>query len=157
MKKINWKTLIIAVLIPLTVGGLSALISMGAMRYFSDLSQPPLSPPAVLFPIVWTLLYILMGIASYLVLEANVHVREKFGALKLYGLQLVFNFFWSIIFFNFELYEVAFGWLLVLLALVVITTLRFARINKTAGLLFLPYIAWLLFAAYLNIGVAILN
>ena len=157
LKKINYKSLIICLIIPLSVGGLSALLTMGSMKDFEALKQPPLSPPSWLFPVVWTFLFALMGIASYIVLEAPVKTEEKKRAFKVYFLQLAFNFFWSIIFFSFGAYEIAFAWLLVLLALIVITAVRFYRINKIAGLVMLPYILWVSFAGYLNLAIAYLN
>lgn len=101
LEKINYKSLIICLIIPLSVGGLSALLTMGSMKDFEALKQPPLSPPSWLFPVVWTILFALMGIASYIVLEAPVKTEEKKRAFKVYFLQLAFNFFWSIIFFSF--------------------------------------------------------
>ena len=157
MNKIKWKTLIIAIAIPLAVGGISALLTMGSMEYFELLEKPPLSPPGWLFPIVWTVLFTLMGIASYFVVESEAETEEKVSALKIYFLQLVFNFLWSIFFFNLELYAFSFIWLLTLLFLIILTTVRFWRIDKRAGILMLPYIAWVLFAAYLNLGIALLN
>ena len=155
--KINWKSLIISIAIPLGVGGISALLTMGAMDSFGQLKSPPLSPPAILFPIVWTVLYILMGVASYLVFRSGAPTEEVKEALTLYGVQLFFNFFWSIFFFNLEWYTFAFIWLLALFALVVFTTVKFFKINKWAGNLMLPYCIWIAFAGYLNLGVAILN
>lgn len=157
MKKIKWKTLIIAVLLPLTVGGLSALLTMDGMKYFDTFVKPPLSPPAWLFPVVWTVLYILMGVASYLVLESHVDREVKESALGAYLVQLLFNFLWSIIFFNLGLYYFAFVWLLALLALIILTTVRFYSIDKRAAYLMIPYIAWVTFAGYLNLGIAYLN
>ena len=155
--KINIKSLIIALAIPLGIGGISAILTMGAMDSFGELSQPPLSPPAILFPIVWTVLYILMGIASYLVFRSG-KAKETVGeALTLYGLQLFFNFFWSIIFFNLDWYTLAFIWLIVLFALVIATTVKFFKINKWAGVLMIPYCMWVAFAGYLNLGIALLN
>ena len=155
--KINFKTLIVSVLIPLAVGVVSGLLSMSGIRSFGELNMPPLSPPAFLFPIVWTLLYILMGISSYLVVRTNGSGGAKTQALTLYALQLVFNFFWSIIFFNLEWYGIAFIWLLILLALIIATAVSFFKINKAAGLIMIPYILWVTFAGYLNLAVAILN
>jgi len=154
--KIQWKKLIICILIPLCVGIVSGLLSRGGMEGFSSLEQPPLSPPAILFPIVWTILYVLMGIASYLVLVSDMPYRSK-TALTVYGIQLVFNFVWSLIFFNLAAYVAAFIWLLVLWVLIIISTILFYGINKAAGFLMLPYLLWVTFAAYLNLGVAILN
>ena len=155
--KINYKSLAICIAIPLAVGGLSALFTMGSMKDFAALDQPPLSPPGWLFPVVWTVLYTLMGIASYVVLETTCDPEEKKRAFKVYFLQLGFNFFWSIIFFTLGAYEIAFGWLLALLAIIVVNTVRFYKINSWAGILMIPYIAWVLFAGYLNLGIAYLN
>ena len=124
-RKINFKSLFICILIPLAVGGLSALLTMGSMDDFAALDQPPLSPPGWLFPVVWTILYTLMGIASYLVLETPSTAEATKRAFSVYFLQLLFNFFWSIIFFSIGAFEIAFAWLCVLLALIVITTVRF--------------------------------
>lgn len=155
--KIKWKTLIFCILIPLAVGGLSALLTMEGTRSFALINKPPLSPPAFLFPIVWTVLYILMGIASYLVIHSRAGQAQTSRALTLYGLQLFFNFFWSIIFFNFQWYGIAFLWLLILLALIIATTVSFFRINRIAGILMLPYCLWVAFAGYLNLAIALLN
>ena len=156
-KKVNYKSLFICILIPLAVGGLSALFTVGSMKDFAALKQPPLSPPGWLFPIVWTILFVLMGVASYIVLETPCTAERKSRAFRAYFLQLAFNFMWSIIFFSFGAYEIAFAWLLVLLALIVITTLRFFRIKPLSGILMLPYIAWVCFAGYLNLSIAYLN
>lgn len=156
-RKINFKSLALCVAIPLAVGALSALITMGSMKDFAALKQPPASPPGWLFPIVWTALYITMGVASYLVLRSNCAEEEKRGAFKVYFVQLAFNFFWSIIFFSFGAFEIAFAWLLALFALIALTAFRFWRINNISGILMLPYLVWVLFAGYLNLGVAYLN
>ncbi len=153
----NLKALIICIAIPLLVGMLAGFISSNSMEQFQNLNQPPLSPPGFIFPIMWSILYILMGIASYLVLTSNSSDKEKLSALKFYGLQLIFNFFWSIIFFNFELYLFAFVWLIILLLLIIITTIKFYNISKPAGYLLIPYILWVTFAGYLNLAIYILN
>ncbi len=155
--KIKWKPLIIAIFIPLLVGGASALISGGAMDSFSSLTKPPLSPPGWLFPIVWTILYVLMGIASYLIYTSDAQKDDKILALGLYGFQLFFNFFWPIIFFNLEKYLFAFIWLIILWLLIIMTTVVFRAISRPAALLMLPYILWVTFAAYLNLAIYLLN
>ena len=147
----------ICVLIPLLIGGLSALVTVGSMQDFAALRKPLLSPPGWLFPIVWSVLYILMGVASYIVVESGAKAEDKKRAFKTYFLQLFFNFFWSIIFFSFNAYEIAFAWLIALLALIVVTTVDFYRIDKRAGILMIPYILWVLFAGYLNLTIAYLN
>ena len=154
--KIQWDKLLKSIAVPLAVGGVSALITMDAMKSFGSLNQPPLSPPAWLFPLVWSILYVLMGIASYLVLVSDKPARAK-TALTVYGVQLFFNFFWSIIFFNFEAYLFAFIWLIILWVLIIITTVLFFGIDKTAGYLMIPYILWVTFAAYLNLAIYLLN
>ena len=153
--KIKWKELIISILIPLAVGGLSALLTKDSMSTFEAVTKPPLSPPGWLFPVVWTLLYTLMGIASYLVYTSG--SPQKKEALLFYAAQLAVNFFWSIIFFNLNAYLFAFIWLLLLWVLVLITLIKFYRINENAGLLLIPYLTWVTFAGYLNFGIFLLN
>ena len=156
-KKIYWKPLLLCLAVPLAVGGLSALLTKNSMAEFEALNKPPLTPPGSVFPIVWSILFILMGIASYLVLTSDQPREAISAALKRYILQLVFNFFWPIFFFRFSLYLFSFFWLLLLWLLILTTFLLFFRISKTAGWLFLPYLLWTTFAAYLNFGVFLLN
>lgn len=155
--KINWKLLIPSVAIPLLVGGAAGILTSPMMKRFGEVEQPPLSPPGWLFPVAWTALYTAMGIASYRVLKSGAFQREKESAIKLYGLQLFMNFLWPLLFFGFGFYGFSFFWLLALLAAVILTAVRFRRIDKAAGWLLVPYILWLCFAAYLNAGVALLN
>ena len=157
MKKINFKALIIAILIPLAVGGLSALLTRGLMQSFEMINKPPLSPPGILFPIVWSILYVLMGVASYFVYVSDTAEGTKRVALTLYGVQLFFNFFWSILFFNLEAYLAAFVWLVILLILIIATAVLFYAIDKKAGILLVPYILWVSFAGYLNLAIYFLN
>lgn len=153
MKK-SWKTLILCIALPLAVGGLSALLTMNGMKTFEALNKPALAPPAWLFPVAWTVLYILMGIASYLVVTSG---KPNKAALGFYGAQLVFNFFWSIIFFNWGQYLFAFVWLVVLWVLILITTFLFHSISEPAGYLLIPYLLWVAFAGYLNFAIYQLN
>ncbi len=155
--EIKWKLLIPAVLLPLAVGGLAALLTGSAMDNYSQVTRPPLSPPGWLFPLAWSLLYILMGISSYIVATSSVSGERRERALCVYALQLAVNFAWPIIFFKLSAYGAAFSWLLLLVVLVLITILLFWHISKTAGKLLLPYLLWLLFALYLNLGVWLLN
>ena len=154
--KIQWKKLAICVAIPLAVGALSALLTRSAMRDFAALDQPPLSPPGWLFPVVWSILYALMGIASYLVVVTESSERSR-NALTLYGVQLAFNFVWSILFFNMGAYLLALVWLAILWVLILCTLLAFRRIHLWAGRLIVPYLLWVSFAAYLNAGIWYLN
>ena len=154
--KIHLKKLIISILIPLAVGGLSALLTMGSMESFEQLNKPPLSPPGWLFPVVWSVLFILMGIASYLV-YVSPKTDERKSALTFYAVQLFFNFVWSLLFFNLEAYLFAFIWLVALWVLIIITAIKFYRISKPSGYLLIPYILWVTFAGYLNLAIYILN
>ena len=151
------KALIIGLLIPLAVGGLAAMLTMDSMAQFAALAQPPLSPPGWVFPVVWTVLYLLMGWASFLVWKSDAPQVEKKRALTLYGVQLAVNFAWPLLFFRAGLYGFALVWLVILLVLVVETVLVFRRIDRRAVWLLAPYLLWLLFAAYLNAGVWMLN
>ena len=146
----------IGIAIPLAVGGVSSLLTMGDMKAYGDIPQPPLSPPAVLFPIAWAILYTLMGIASALIWKSR-RSEDRQNGLIYYGLQLILNFFWPLVFFSAKEYWFAFAWLLALLAVVITTAVFFRRVSKPAFYLMIPYIAWLAFAAYLNVGVAVLN
>ena len=154
--KIQWKKLLLCIAVPLLVGGLSALLTRNSMQSFSALNQPPLSPPGWLFPVVWSILFILMGIASYLVLQAPKTEYTR-TALIVYGIQLFFNFFWSIFFFNLKAYLFAFVWLIALWLLIFMTLTLFRRITKPAGYLLIPYLLWVTFAGYLNFMIYLLN
>ena len=155
--KINKKLLVLCLVIPLAVGGLAALITGGGMDTFEKLNQPPLSPPGWLFPVVWTILYILMGIASYLVLTSGASRESIRRALVLYAIQLAFNFLWPILFFSLSAYLFAFVWLVVLWLLILATAVSFHRISDAAGYLMIPYLVWVAFAGYLNLGIYLLN
>ena len=157
MKK-QTRIYIISVAISLGAGILSALLTRGNMNIYEEVSTPPLSPPAFLFPVVWTVLYVLMGISAAMVLTTGTSplVKRK-NALSVYGMSLFFNFFWSIIFFNLRAFLFAFVWLLVLLALIILTIVKYFKINRTAAYLQIPYALWGTFAGYLNLGIFILN
>ena len=155
--KKNWKTYALFVGITLFIGALSALFSRNGMEGFQqNVTQPLLSPPMILFPVVWTVLYILMGVGAARVYLEGAKVGKN-RCLNLYVVQLVFNFFWSLIFFNARAYGFAFLWLLILLFLVIWMTFCFWKTDKLSGILQIPYILWLLFAAYLNFAIWQLN
>lgn len=155
--KIDYKALFKNIAISLLVGATSGLLTQSAVKNFSQTAvQPPFAPPSILFPIVWTILYILMGISAYLV-ETTSTTKNKKNAQVLYLIQLFFNFCWSFIFFTFGAYELAFVWIIILLALIIATTISFYRINKASGILMIPYIIWVTFASILNLSIAILN
>ena len=152
---VNLKRLLIALAVPLAVGGLSAFASGSFSEQYAVVNKPPLSPPGWIFPVVWTLLYLAMGYASYLVM--TVGGRDAKDALTVYYIQLVLNFLWPILFFRFRLYTFAIFELILLIAAVTVMVIRFSHVDERAGYLALPYLIWLCFALYLNIGVAVLN
>ena len=152
--KLQWKKLILCIAVPLGAGGLSALLTRDGMGTFRAIDKPPLAPPGWLFPVVWSALYVLMGTASYLVLTSGGEYRP---ALTVYGLQLAVNFFWSLFFFNLGWYLFSFVWLILLLVLIILTMVKFSRLSGPAALLLLPYLLWVAFAGYLNLGVYLLN
>lgn len=152
------KPYIISILIALAVGGASALLTMGNMNIYSEIRTPPLSPPSILFPIVWTVLYILMGISAAMIYTDKISTKkEKAEALLPYSSSLIVNFAWSIIFFNFRAFFVAFIWLLLLLYLIIKTVIEYKKINPLAAYLQIPYAIWVSFAGYLNLGIWLLN
>lgn len=155
--KIRRKALIISIAIPLAVGALAALITRESMELFGTINKPPLSPPAWVFPTVWSVLYTLMGIASYIVYTSSAPEADKKRALRVYALQLVLNFLWPVLFFGLRLFVPALILLAVLWVMIFITQLRFEEISTAAGRLLLPYLVWVAFAGYLNAGIALLN
>ena len=156
MRTINSK-LLKFIAIPLIVGGLAALLTNDSMNIFKSLEKPPLSPPGWLFPVVWTILYTLMGISAYLIAIGNAAPIDKAKALAIYTYQLIVNFLWSIFFFNFEWYLFSFIWIILLWILVLLMIQGFYKINRTAAYLNIPYLIWITFAAYLNFGIWWLN
>ena len=157
MKQFNWKPYVFWIALAEGVGALAGwLIRDGVALYNQTVVQPPLSPPAVVFPIVWAILYALMGIGAarvYLTPASNARSR----GLLLWLVQLAFNFLWSIVFFNLQAYAFAFFWLIALWLLILWMTVTFYQVDKLAALLQIPYLLWVAFAGYLNFGVWILN
>lgn len=154
--KRKWISLIIALVIPVgLVGGLSALITGNSMELYESFIKPPLSPPGWLFPVMWTILFILMGVASWLVYRSDSPLKSP--ALFLYGAQLAVNFFWTLTFFGERYYSGAFLVLVLLWAMILITIRQFGRIDKRAAWLLVPYVLWVTFAGYLNFFIALYN
>lgn len=149
------KEFIISLLIPLTVGIVSALLSRSGMMNFENLKMPSFAPPAFAFPIVWTILYILMGISSYLIYNSNDY--NKKCCLTIYAVSLFLNFLWSPIFFTLELRLFALIWLIVLDLVIIFMIWCFYGVNKKAAYLQIPYLLWCLFATFLNYSIYILN
>ena len=157
MKKGNWKTYLFWIVLTEAVGGLSALLTRKGMELYNDtVIKPALSPPMILFPIVWGILYALMGIAiARTQLKGKNTLQER--SLLLYIIQLGFNFCWSIFFFNLQAFGFAFLWLMALWGLIIWMLLTFRKVDKTAAWLIVPYLLWVTFAAYLNAGVYLRN
>ena len=175
IKGVNMKkviTYVISLSLPLCVGVLSALLTMNNMNIYEQINTPPLSPPSILFPIVWTILYILMGISSGIIYTKGISDNENVtsimparielqkqteNALLVYLISLVLNFIWSIVFFNLRKFLFAFVILVALLVTIILTISKYYKINKLASLLQLPYLIWVTFAGYLNIAIYFLN
>ena len=150
-------TFILSILLAEAVGALSGFLTRDGMDLFSTaVTQPPLTPPPVVFPIVWSILYALMGFGSARIWLSEPS-PERSRALNLYAVQLVVNFFWSLIFFNAQAYGFAFFWLILLWVLVLLMILAFDKVDPISAKLQVPYLIWLTFAAYLNLGVWYLN
>ena len=157
MEKHMWKPYLIWIVFTEAVGGLSGWLTRdGTKAYMATVEQPPLSPPSIVFPIVWAVLFALMGFGAARIYSAQAS-RARTHGLLLFLVQLAFNFFWSIIFFNLRAFLFAFVWLLVLLALIILTIVKYFKINRTAAYLQIPYALWGTFAGYLNLGIFILN
>ena len=157
MKKSNWKVYAFWIVLAEAIGALSGwLTRKGVKVYNATVEQPPLSPPSIVFPIVWGILFVLMGIGAariYLAPASNARSRS----LLLFLVQLVFNFFWSIIFFNWQAFGFASLWLIALWVLILLMILSFRKVDKPAAWMQIPYLIWVTFAAYLNLGVWLLN
>ena len=157
LKTRAWKVYAFWILFTEAVGALAGWLTRdGTALYSTMIVKPPLSPPAPVFPIVWVILYALMGIgAARISLTAPSDARRS--SLRLYLVQLGFNFFWSILFFNLRAYGAAFIWLAILWGLIVWMVLSFRELDTLAAILQVPYLLWVFFAGYLNLGVWLLN
>ena len=151
------KPYIISIFISLAIGGLSAFFTRNNMDIYSELNTPPLSPPSILFPIVWSVLFLLMGISAAMIYNAKDPSDSKARALFVYAVSLFVNFCWSIFFFNMKLFLFSFLWLIILWILILKTILNYVKINRIAAYLQIPYLIWVTFAGYLNLGIFILN
>ncbi len=152
------KTYVIAILIPLAVGGLAAFLTRNNMDIYDQINKPPLAPPAIVFPIVWTILYILMGVSSARIwLKRGNNPEATVDGLFTYGIQLFFNFFWSLFFFNLQEFFFAFLWLLILWGLILRMILQFRKVDALAAILQIPYLVWVTFAGYLNLMIYLSN
>ncbi len=157
MKKISWKTYAFWIVLAEAVGGLSGWLTRAGMeRYQATVVQPPLSPPRLVFPIVWAILFALMGIGAARVYRSSAG-PQRTRSLRLFLVQLAFNFLWSILFFNLQAFGLALLWLVVLWLLILWMLLSFHRVDPPAGWFQLPYLLWVAFAGYLNLNVWLLN
>ena len=157
MQKRKWKTYAFWIVLTELVGALAGFLSReGTELYQASVLKPALTPPGWVFPVVWGILYLLMGIAA-----ARIALLQESGArraaLRVYGLQLAVNFLWHLLFFNLQAFGAAFLWLVLLFALIVWMILSFRELDKAAAWLLLPYLLWTAFAGYLNLGVWLLN
>ncbi len=155
MKKTKITELLIFIVSAELIGALSALFSGNSFSFYKELTKPPLSPPGWIFPIMWTILYALMGASAFLIYNSD--TKKKYKALTLYGIQLFVNFVWSIVFFRFNLLAFSVAVILMLLILIIAMIIQFHKIRPLSAYLNIPYLLWVLFASYLNIGVLILN
>lgn len=140
------------ILIPVLLGTIVGLLTSGS---YKDMIQPSFAPPGIVFPIVWAILYTLMGISSYIVLESNSYSKDE--AIFIYIAQLIVNLLWSFFFFTFKWYFFSFIWILLLIFLVYFMIKRFYNISKISGYIQIPYIIWLIFATILNFSIFTLN
>lgn len=156
-RKNNWLALVIAIIIPLAIGGTAALFTVPNIQgWYQGLNKPSFNPPNWIFAPVWNTLYILMGIASYLVWRER-KLKNVTPAISVYFIQLILNFFWSLIFFELHQPGFAFIEVLILWLFIFFTIISFSRINKTAAWLLVPYISWVSFASILNYEIWRLN
>ena len=157
MKKQTWKTYTLWIVLAEAVGALAGLLTRRGTEIYNDVvRKPALSPPAIVFPIAWAVLYALMGISAARIYLMPPSVARSRGLL-LFLVQLAFNFFWSILFFNLQNFGLAFLWLAVLWVLILWMILTFRRVDRTAAWLQVPYLLWVTFAGYLNCSVWMLN
>ena len=151
------KPYVISVALALAVGGFAAFLTMDSMSVYAEIQKPLLAPPSILFPIVWSILYVLMGVGAAIIYTSSAAPLKKERAQAVYAASLLANFGWSLIFFNHRAYLFAFLWLLVLLFLIVRTILAYRRISPFAAYLQIPYALWVAFAGYLNFAIWYLN
>ncbi len=151
---INFKKLIWSILIALGAGVVGNLLG-GGMDVYDTIVKPSFAVPPIVFPIVWTVLYILMGISAYIISTSD--SKNKDMALGIYAVQLVVNALWPLFFFRFQMFFVSFLWLLLLIALVIAMIIAFYKIRPIAAYLQIPYLAWLIFASVLNFAIYRLN
>ena len=152
---IKLKTLITCIAIPLIFGVISRFL--GDASTFELINKPNFAPPKIVFPIVWSILYILMGISSYIIYTSDVNYNAKKQALTIYGIQLILNTVWTLFFFNFKWYLFSFWWIILIILFVILMIYNFNRIKPIAAYLQIPYLLWLIFASILTYNIYLLN
>ena len=157
MNKSVWKPYVLWILGVEAVGALSGFLTRrGSELYSQTITKPPLSPPSLVFPVVWGILFLLLGVGA-----ARIYLSpaspERSRSLLAFFIQLAFNFLWSIIFFNLQKFGAAFLWLVALWGLILWMIVAFRKVDPPAACLQIPYLLWVTFAAYLNFGVWLLN
>jgi tryptophan-rich sensory protein len=157
MKKRSVTDLLIYVVITELIGALSAILSGGTSGFFEKYQSPPLMPPKWIFPVVWAILYAIMGISAYLIHSSDADPHSKKRAMNAFWAQLAVNFIWSIVFFGYEQLWLSVVVIYVLLILIIVMIIRFRKINYLAGNMNIPYLIWVMFAAYLNTAIAVIN
>lgn len=155
MKNLDIKKLLFYIITTILIGTIPSIFVFKSMNIYNSLNRPPLSPPFIVFPIAWTILYILMGISIYIIMQSKRKLKKN--ARLIYYIQLATNALWTPIFFGFKEYFLAFLWILMLIVFVITMILTFYKISKKAAYIQIPYLLWLLFASYLNFGVFVLN
>lgn len=155
MKNIDFKKLFFYIITTILIGTVPSIFTFKSMGIYNELNRPPLSPPSILFSIVWTILYILIGISIYIIVKKN--PKDVSEAKLIYYVALVTNALWTPIFFGFKEYFLAFLWIIMLIVFVSAMIIKFYKIDKTSAYLQIPYLIWILFAAYLNFGIVVLN
>ncbi len=155
MKKGKITELLIFIVGTELVGALSGILAGNSFSFYEELIKPPLSPPGWLFPVMWAILYALMGISAFMIYTSD--SKERCKALIIYGIQLFLNFMWSIVFFRFKMIGLSVAVILTLLALILVMMIKFYRIRSVSAYLNIPYLMWIIFASYLNIGILLLN
>ena len=152
-----WKRALFWILFSLAAGGISAAVTSKGRARFETVPQPPLSPPRILFPIVWSVLLILIGLGFAIVLEKASEPSEREGASAAYAVQMTFFFCWMIWFFGLSWYGFSSLWLAGMIVSILVMILVYRRISPAAAWLQVPYLLWCCFALYLNIGIWRLN
>lgn len=152
---ISLKALIINIAIPLVFGFISNLL--GDSSTFEMINKPHFAPPQIVFPIVWTILYILMGISAYMIYVSSASKNAKKQALTIYGIQLILNTVWTFFSFNLRWYLFSFWWIILIIVFVILMIYNFNRIKPIAAYLQIPYLLWLVFASILSYNIYLLN